>query len=317
MSPSFFEINPMLAKSAQPFDSKDFEFELKWDGTRCILFIDRKNLHLQNRRLRNITDRYPEFQTFKKHLKVKSAVIDGEIVVLENGIPSFPRLQQRDHQQNPDTIQRLSVELPAAFIAFDLLYLNGRSLMKKQLVERRAWLRELFPLGEYAVFSESYAHGKELFAHAVEMGFEGIMAKAKKSPYLPGVRSAHWLKIKKFQDVDAVICGYLEGFGYRSGSFGSLVMGLYHQGKLVHIGRVGTGFDDRSAEEVYQKMVKLRTDVSPLAEAPHFPRKVFWCKPLLVARVKFQEWTKDRHLRVPSFKGLREDKAPEECSFEE
>lgn len=307
----------MLAQSAKPFDSEEYEFELKWDGTRCIAFVDQQNLILQNRRINIITHRFPEFQEFRHHLKATSAVLDGEIVVLENGVPSFRKLQMRDHQQDPGKIEHLSTELPAFFVAFDLLYMDGRSLMDKPLTERRERLKQLFPLGESAIFSESYPQGKKVFDYAVEKGFEGIMAKAKTSPYLPGVRSAHWLKIKKFREVDAVICGYLEGFGHRSGAFGSLILGVYDRGKLVHIGQVGTGYDDRSVAELYRKLSRIRRSTSPFEPAPSVKRKAYWCKPLLVARIKCQEWTHDRQLRVPVFQGLREDKAPEECMLEQ
>ncbi len=305
----------MLAKSSPPFNSEKHIFELKWDGTRCIAFVDRKNVRLQNRRLLDITYRYPEFQELKKFLKAKSAVFDGELVVLVEGVPKFDKLQQREHIEDVNKIEILSGLVPATYVAFDLLYLNGKSLMQKPLIERRDTLKGLFPFAENVIFSESYSEGKKLFPVVLKKGFEGIMAKEKESPYLPGERSGYWLKIKKAFDIDAVICGYLEGEGRRKEYFGSLILGVYDKGKLTHIGQVGTGFDEKTARHIYHILTKMKSYKPPFDEMPYFKRKAFWVKPEIVARVGYQELTKDKHLRVPVFKGIRDDKSPEECTF--
>jgi bifunctional non-homologous end joining protein LigD len=306
-------IRPMLAKSSPPFDSDRHIFELKWDGTRCTAFVDRKNVRLQNRRLLDITYRYPEFQELKKFLKAKSAVFDGELVVLVEGVPKFDKLQQREHIEDVNKIEILSGLIPANYVIFDLLYLNGKSLMQKPLIERRDTLKGLFPLSDNVIFSESYSEGKKLFSAVLKKGFEGIMAKEKESPYLPGERSGYWLKIKKAFDIDAVICGYLEGEGGRKEYFGSLILGVYDKGKLIHIGQVGTGFDEKTARRIYHILTKMRSYKPPFDKIPYFKRKAYWCKPEMVARIGYQELTKDKHLRVPVFKGIRDDKSPEEC----
>lgn len=308
-------IMPMLAKSAQPFDSEDYEFELKWDGTRCIMFIESKGIRLQNRRLVDITYRYPEFRSLR--LRVNSAIIDGELVVLEAGVPSFRLLQQREHIVDPIRIEMLSTRLPATYVAFDLLYLNGKSLLNEPLVVRRGLLKELMPITENVVFSEGYSHGKTLFSLALKKGFEGIMAKERQSPYLPGVRSAYWLKIKKMFDVDAVVCGYLEGEGLRNGLFGSLILGLYQKGRLRYIGRVGTGFNEQDLRNIHKLLRNLRQKEPVFEEDVHSPRTIYWVRPEVVVRVRYQELTHDGLLRVPVFKGLREDKAPAECTWEQ
>ncbi len=307
----------MLAKSSTPFDSEKHIFELKWDGTRCIAFVGRNNVRLQNRRLLDITHRYPEFRELKRFLKARSAVFDGEIVILVEGVPKFDKLQQREHIEDVNRIEILSGLIPATYVVFDLLYLNGKSLMHKSLTERRTSLKELFPLSENVIFSESYSSGKKLFSLALKKGFEGIMAKEKESPYLIGERSGYWLKIKKSFDIDAVICGYLEGEGGRKESFGSLILGVYNKGKLIHIGQVGTGFDEKTARRIYHILTKTKSYKSPFDEISVFKRKAFWCKPEMVVRVGYQEWTKDYKLRVPVFKGIRDDKEPKECSLRE
>ena len=312
----------MLAKSSAPFDSKNHIFELKWDGTRCMIFIDPsgaykpfRGVRLQNRRLNDMTYRYPEFWGLK--LKAKSAVIDGELVVLKDGVPSFRLLQQREHIVDPAKIEILSGRLPATYAAFDLLYLNGRSLLKEPLTKRRELLEGLFPIAENVVLSEGYEKGKKLFSLARKRGFEGVMAKEKESPYLPGERSGYWLKIKKMFDVDAVVCGYIEGEGSRKGLFGSLILGVYEKRELRYIGRVGTGLDEDTIRDIHKRLKPLRRKDSAFAEAPHSTRTSYWVRPELVARVRYQEVTHDGLLRVPVFKGIRDDKAPSECTWEQ
>ncbi|NWF52943.1 MAG: DNA ligase [Nitrospirae bacterium] len=307
------KIRPMLAKSSAPFDSNNHIFELKWDGTRCIAFVDRNNVRLQNRRLIDITYRYPEFKELGTHLKVKSAVFDGEIVVLKEGIPCFEKLQQREHIEDIRRIEILSGLIPATYVVFDLLYLNGKSIMHKPLAERRDLLRCLFPISDNVILSESYSEGKKLFKMGLKKGFEGIMAKEKTSPYLEGERSGYWLKIKKFSDIDAVICGYLEGKGSRKDYFGSLILGVYDKGKLIHIGQVGTGIDEKTIKRLFKILNSIKTDISPFDTVPELKRRAYWCRPEIVARVVYHEWTKDNRLRIPVFKGIRDDKGPKEC----
>lgn len=302
-------IKPMLAKPSPPFDSEDHVFELKWDGTRCIMFIDRGGVKLQNRRLRDITHRYPEFAGTR--LGAGSAVLDGEMVVLSGGRPDFKRLQQREHQEDPARIEIFSKLLPATYAAFDLLYLRGRSLLKKPLSERRRLLRGLFPIGENIILSESYSRGRGLFRLALRKGFEGVMAKEKTSPYLPGQRSGYWLKVKKSSDLDAVICGWLEGKGR---PIGSLILGLYDRGKLFHIGQVAAGLDAKTIEILHRTLSRLKGKC-PFDETPRLERKAYWTRPEMVVRAGYQEWSGSGRLRAPVFKGIRDDKPPVECVF--
>lgn len=237
------------------------------------------------------------------------------MVVLVEGVPNFDKLQQREHIVDPEKIKILSELILANYIVFDLLYLNGKSLMEKPLIERRKLLKGLFPLSENIIFSESYTNGKKLFSSVLKKGFEGIIAKEKESPYLPGERSEYWLKIKKFCDIDAVVCGYLKGEGDRKGTFGSLVLGVYDKGRMVHIGQVGSGFSEKTARHIYRILTNIRSNKNPFDEIPYFKRKVFWVKPEFVIRVSYQELTKDNKLRIPVFKGIREDKGPDECTL--
>ena len=302
-------IHPMLAMPSRPFDSDRHIFELKWDGTRCIAFLDRKGIRLQNRRLKDITYRYPELRGIR--LNRGSMVIDGELVVLRNGVPDFNLLQKREQSGRPERIRLLSESLPATYIAFDLLYLNGKSLLNTPLVIRRENLIGSLPEG--LILSEGFEEGKKLFFHALRLGFEGIMAKEKTSPYLMGRRSSYWLKIKRSNEVDAVICGYTEGEGSREGLFGSLLLGVYDGKVLRYIGRVGSGFDIDTILEIL-KLIEP-SERSPFKEPIEIERKFRWTFPKIVCRVRYQEITKDGLLRAGVFKGLRLDKSPKECDL--
>jgi len=313
MHPEF--IKPMLAKSSEPFDSENHIFELKWDGTRCILFFEKGKIKLQNRRLKDITNRYPEFSSIK--ITESSAIIDGEIVVLSGGKPDFFKLQRREHLIDDGKIKILSELYPATYIAFDLLYIRGKSIISSPLTERRRILEEIFIPTDFSILSQIFSMGKGLFEKALKLGFEGIMAKEKSSPYVPGKRTSYWLKIKKFKEIDAIICGFTEGEGKRGKTFGALILGIYIDNKLIPIGQVGTGFSEEEEELILKILDNLRVRSSPFSIPFISKKKVFYCKPEIVARVKFQEWTEDKKLRAPVFKGLRLDKSPEECEIEE
>lgn len=309
-------IKPMLAISAKPFDSDKHIFELKWDGTRCIAFIDRYGVRLQNRRLMDISYRYPEFKDFKAAIEGGSAVLDGEIVILYKGRPDFERLQQREQIGDRFRIKLLSETMPATYIVFDILYLRDKSLMTLPLISRKRILTENIVPSENIIISEYYEKGPELYNLALNKGFEGIMAKDKESPYLQGKRSPYWLKIKRSNDIDAVICGIMEGKA-ETIPVGSLILGLYRKGKLFHIGQVGTGFNEKQIQQLLKVAERLHTSKTPFREIPSLKREVQWLRPEIVARVRFLEWTKDKKLRSPVFLNFRFDKSPLECELED
>lgn len=308
-------IKPMLAKSSSPFDSENHIFELKWDGTRCILFWENGKIRFQNRRLRDITHRYPEFSSIK--FKATSAVIDGEIVVLSEGKPDFFKLQKREHIVEDDKIKILSELYPATYIAFDIIFIEGKSLLSTPLIERKKILEKVIAPSDFLILSQSFSNGKRLFEEALKLGFEGIMAKEKNSPYVPGKRTSYWLKIKRFNEIDAVICGFTQGEGRRKESFGALILGVYSHGRLIPIGQAGTGFSDEEEQFLIKALESIKEVKAPFSSEYKSKRKISWCKPEIVARIRFQEWTEDKKLRAPVFKGIRWDKSPEECVLEE
>ncbi len=311
------KIKPMLAVRGEPFSSENFIYEIKWDGTRCIAFVDveNKKLRLQNRRLLEIAYRYPELDFF--NFLNQNAILDGEIVVLKDGKPSFHLLQKREHIDSKVKIELLSKMYPAVYIVFDVLYVQGDGwVMDRPLIERKIILNEIGNDTSRITKSDFIEKfGKELYDKAVKIGLEGVMAKKKNSTYQPGKRSRDWIKMKKSKSLDCIIVGWLEGEGIREGKFGSLVLALKSNGKFVHVGQVGTGFDKEFIDWFYERLKKIEID-KPYFEA-EFSRKVHWVKPVYVCEVKFLEKTKDNKLRAPVFVRLRDDKSPDECKIED
>ena len=310
-------IKPMLAVRGKPFSSDEFIYEIKWDGTRCIAFVDveNKRLRLQNRRLMEIAYRYPELDFF--NFLSQNAVIDGEIVVLKDGKPSFHLLQKREHVDSKMRIELLSKMFPAVYITFDVLYTQSDGwIMNRPLIERRKVLAEIGSDTKRIARSDYVEkYGEQLYRKAVEMGLEGIMAKRKDSVYQPGKRSDAWIKMKKSNSIECVIVGWLEGEGMREGKFGSLILALKSDRGFVHVGQVGTGFDSEFINWFYEKLKEIEIS-KPYFEA-EFKRKVHWVKPVYVCEVEYLELTKDGKLRAPVFRRLRDDKSPEECRVEE
>jgi bifunctional non-homologous end joining protein LigD len=304
------KIKPMLAQIGEPFDSEDFWFELKLDGSRTLAFIGEK-LRLQNRRLLDITNRYPELK-LKEDVNAKEAILDGEIIVTREGKPDFRMLQTREHVGDELRIELLSQMMPATFMAFDLIYLDGKPLVDLPLTERRAKLEEIVTESPRLLLSRYVeTHGKRYFEEVKKLGLEGAMAKRKQSTYQIGKRSRDWLKLKATRTADVVIVGFTPGEGWRSEYFGALAIGAYRGGKLEFMGKVGTGFDEDLLKSI-SSLLKIRTtDVKPVEAEP--PYEVRWVRPELVCELKFMEVTPDLKLRAPVFRRLRFDKAPEEC----
>jgi len=235
-------IKPMLAQArSEPFNCDKHLFEVKWDGTRCLGFIEDDCLRLQNRHLIDISDRYPELACLRG--LPSGTVIDGEIVVLRHGRPSFQKLQQRDHLRDPTRIEILSKRMPVTLMAFDLLYVRGRRITSQPLIERRQQLIDLVGrLSHPLVIAPDYivGHGIEFFAGIVRHSLEGMMAKRIDSHYLIGKRSSDWLKIKVAHTADFEVIGCVPMRAEKA--IRVLLLGEKHQGKLVYKGKVGSGF---------------------------------------------------------------------------
>jgi bifunctional non-homologous end joining protein LigD len=308
------EVSVTLAKLGdKPFSDPHWLFEIKWDGIRTIAFIENGKVRLSARSKRDVTGEYPEFQDLAKHVRAGTAILDGEIVTLDaNGRSDFQKLQNRFGVSKPS--QKLIQSVPLTYYVFDLLYCNGFDLRKSPLLQRKELLRAVLLADERVRYSEHHLEkGKELFEAAKEQGLEGIVGKQIESPYT-GNRTPLWIKLKIVNELDAAILGWTAPRRTRQ-YFGALVLGLYDRKELKFIGSVGTGFDQKTQEEILGQLEKLKVQRSPLREPPKLREHVEWVRPSLVARVKFTNWTDDNHLRAPVYLSLRKDRSPEDCTF--
>jgi bifunctional non-homologous end joining protein LigD len=317
-------IHPMLATSiAKAFDDPDWLFEIKWDGYRAIAFVADGKVRLVSRSQNDLTAQFPELGSLSEFVDAKRAILDGEIVALDDGgRPSFSLMQQRTgFQPGKHRLQRRE-GVPVLYYAFDLLYLDGFDLRRVALELRKQALQERIKAGAVIHFSDHYAEkGLDLFEAAKQRGLEGIVAKKRSSIY-EEQRTRDWLKIKITQRQECVIGGYTDPEGSRE-YFGALVLGLYdRQKRLIHVGQVGTGFDHNALKDMFARMQPLKTKQNPFYGEIGGLRKVHFVRPELVAEIKFAEWTHETaeggmKLRAPVFMGLRSDKSAEECRLED
>jgi bifunctional non-homologous end joining protein LigD len=317
-------IHPMLATAtAKAFDDPDWLFEIKWDGYRAVAFIENGRVRLVSRNQNELTAQFSELGSLPQFVNAQRAILDGEIVALDDeGRPSFSLMQQRTgFQPGKRRVQRRE-GVPVIYYAFDLLYLDGLDLRRVALEQRKQLLQDRIKAGGVIQFSDHYAEkGLALFEAAKQRGLEGILAKKRSSVYQEK-RSSDWLKIKITQRQECVIGGYTDPEGSRE-YFGALVLGLYdRKGRLIHVGQVGTGFDQKTLREMFARLQGLKTKQNPFYGEIGGLRKVHFVRPELVAEIKFAEWTHESaeggvKLRAPVFMGLRADKPAEECRLEE
>jgi bifunctional non-homologous end joining protein LigD len=311
---------PMMARPSDklPRPERGWSYEVKWDGVRAIAYGQPGRLRLESRNLNEITDAYPEVRGILTDLGMHEAVLDGEIVAFDdNGRPSFERLQSRMHVTSPNAVRRLMGSTPVVYAIFDVLYLDGHSLMDLPYTQRRERLEQLELSGSaWRVPSVHRDAGKRLLEATASQGLEGVVAKRLDSHYEPGRRTGAWLKIKHTRRQELVIGGWIPGEGRRARRIGALLMGYHRDGTFVYAGRVGTGFTEKTLNELLGKLEPMRRDTSPFGLAPKLPREAVFVEPSLVAEIEFREWTNEGVLRAPSFKGLREDKSPREVVLE-
>lgn len=313
---------PMLATlTAEAFDDPAWGYEPKWDGIRAIAMCDEET-RLITRNDKDVTIAYPELRRLHDQVVALEAMLDGEIVAFDNGVPSFQRLQQRMHLRDERKVEEMTRQIPVVYIVFDLLYIDGDNLVDRPLGERRRILEEaIVPSDHIQVSPVTEGEGNALYKAAEKQGLEGIMAKRLSSVYQPGERSKDWLKVKVTFDADVVVVGWTEGEGSRTGSLGSLMMAAYDGEQLRYVGNVGTGFNTRSLPEILDQLNALPETEPPfpqdvLRSRPEL-RRAHWVTPSLVGVVQHRGITSAGRLRAPSFKGFREDKRPEECTVDQ
>jgi bifunctional non-homologous end joining protein LigD len=311
------KIVPMMARLADlPRDDGDWAYEIKWDGVRAIAHSEPGRLRFHSRNLHEITARYPELARLNRALSHHRAILDGEVVALDaEGRPNFGALQRRMHLSAEGAVRRLARDAPVTYMIFDLLWLDGHSLMELPYRERRARLAELDLNGERWRTPDYVAgRGADVLAATEAQGLEGVVAKRLDSTYEPGRRSAGWLKVKNLDRQEVVVGGWMPGEGRRRDRIGALLVGVRENGHLRYAGRVGTGFTERELDRLGKLLRPLVRDTPPF-DAPEqttLPREAVWVEPRYVADVEFREWTQGGQMRAPSYKGLRDDKEPDE-----
>lgn len=316
-------MRPMLAESGTPGLARSLRApwsEIKWDGIRAVGTWRDGRMRLHARSGTDITARYPELTADgAPHFASRGAIVDGEIIALDaSGLPSFSLLQRRMHLTKAREIEREVVRTPIAYHLFDLLRLDGHDLTGFPLRDRRALLETLgagadAPVIVPPVFDDLDA----AMQTSRDLGLEGVVVKESGSVYRPGSRSGSWLKIKHTRTQEVVIAGIRPGKGNRSNGIGSLLLAIPDADGLRYIGRVGSGFDDRTLRDLDTRLTPLRTSVNPLHGVPApDARDALWLKPIVVGEVEFANWTPDGVLRHARWRGLRPDKSVAEIIVE-
>jgi bifunctional non-homologous end joining protein LigD len=292
-----YPVSPMKAAIGNlPPDDENWAYEIKWDGYRTLAFVDGKQTRLQSSNLIDVTAKYPELSELAGSVNASSAIVDGELVVLDaEGRPSFELMQQHATQ--------------VAFYVFDVLSVDGNDTISLAYEQRRELVTGLVEAGpNWMVPAHRVGDGAALVAATVERGLEGVMAKRLGSTYVPGKRTPNWRKVKNRYPVEVVIGGYTPGTGNRTSTFGALLVGVPEDDGLRFAGGVGTGFNQRTLKDLSARLASLRSDTCPFKELPprEYSRNAIWVRPELRATVVITEFTNEGYVRHSSFTGLIE-----------
>ena len=304
-------ISPMLiTENKLPFDSPDYFYELKWDGIRCLVYMDEnEGTELRNKRNKRLNATYPELNAIHKNIS-RRCILDGELIATKDGKPDFYEIQRRSLMSDPFKIELSSKKQPISFIAYDVLYIGSEAIINHPLSCRMETLYEVVTETPSLILSRSIEqNGITLFEATKAQGLEGIIAKRKDSLYFPGKRTKDWVKIKNLQDEDFIVCGFYKN----EGNVASVIIGAYENGKIIYQGHVALGVSQHDYKLMEQSE---RADAQARKiyyhSFPDFPNAV-WLLPRLVCSVKYMERTKNGGLRQPVFRGVRGDKLPEDC----
>ena len=302
-------ITPMLiAENQPPFDDENYLYELKLDGIRCLAFLDQNEVVLQNKRGKRVINIYPELSQINKQIKSR-CILDGEIIVLDNGKPDFFEIQRRSLMSNPFKIQLASNKLPVCFTAFDIVYLEDKPITDLTLVQRKQILYDIVKENRFLALSRHIEKsGIQFFELTKKQGLEGIVAKRKDSKYYFGKRTKDWIKMKALLDDDFIVCGYYQ----KADNVTSIILGQYENNILCYQSHVVLGI---SSDDYKKISMAPKVDKAQYSGFPDYEDAV-WIEPTIVCTVKFMERTPGGGLRQPVFKGIRTDKAPNECIVE-
>jgi len=311
----------MLASAGVAPSGPGWAFEFKWDGVRAIAAVAGDQLRLYSRNGNDITGGYPELAALSGLIEARRVLLDGEIVTLgAAGRPDFGLLQQRMHVRAPNP--ELVARVPVSYYLFDLLDLDGHTLLPQSYQQRRELLAGL-DLGSGSPLirvppNYTDVSGGQLLEVARQHGLEGVVGKRLRSRYEPGRRSPAWIKTALFHTQEVVVGGWTAGQGHRAGTLGALLLGAHDaQGRLRYLGDVGTGFTERMLDDLMARLTALEQPGSPFDEpVPRdHARRARWVRPELVGEVEYRAVTVDRRLRHTAWRGLRTDKDPAQVTF--
>lgn len=298
--------SPMLiADMKERFDSADYIYELKLDGERCLAYLDRDETILQNKRKNLLIPRFPELEQINKSIKAR-CILDGELCVFIDGKPNFEEVKRRSIMSNKFKVDLASSKYPACFTAFDILYYKDKPVTDLPLIKRKELLQQILKSENERIAITKYIEkqGIALYEAAAQQMLEGVVAKRKDSIYSLGKRTKDWIKFKNLMDDDFVVLGYIE----KDNNVVSVILEKYKEGTLIYKGHVTLGI----SREDFKIISQLKTSQAPF-NIPKGNENAIWIKPELVCTVKFMEKTSNGGLRQPVYKGIRDDKAPQDC----
>ena len=302
-------INPMLiSEMSEAFDSPDYIYELKFDGERCIAYLDpQSGTELRNKRNMKMLPKVPELSEIHKQVNHR-CILDGELAVLVDGKPDFFEIQRRSLTSNEFKIRLMSQKHPASFIAFDILYDTDHETVSIPLLERKKLLQDAVNENErLAVSRYIEQNGIAFYKLAEQQDLEGIVAKHKDSKYFFNKRSKDWIKIKNLQDEDFVVCGYIQ----KESNVTSVILGQYQDNALIYKGHVSLGVSSDDFR-VISSISKIYT--APFIPLPAGNENAVWLDPKLMCTVKYMMKTANGGLRQPVLKGIRFDKDPKDMT---
>lgn len=297
---------PMLATLTEKrFFEKDWIYECKLDGERCVAFKDGNSVTLKSRNDKTLDISYPEIKRAIEKLTIDTIILDGEIVTFKGNVSSFSQLQERMHVTNKEEAERSHIKV--FYYIFDVLYIHGYEVTKLPLVERKKLLETIIFKDPLRSTEYQFKASEKYYHQACKRRWEGLIVKKADSTYVHK-RSSNWLKFKCVNEQELVIGGYTDPQRSRIG-FGAILVGYYQQGKFHYAGKIGTGFDDVTLKDLTKKFKRITTQKNPFINYDGRKSGVHWVRPVLVCEVGFTEWTNDNKLRHPRYLGLRRDKA--------
>ncbi|MDD2619554.1 MAG: non-homologous end-joining DNA ligase [Syntrophomonadaceae bacterium] len=276
----------------------NYLYQVKWDGIRLIAIINKGKVNLINKHLRERNNQYAELHDLPAIIKAKTAVLDGEIVVLKDGKPSFPSVMKRDSCINEKQVEQLQKSRPINYMVFDLLFLNGENLMYMPLSQRQKYMAKIIAEKDYLHLVENFSDGKALFDVVESSGMEGVIAKRHDSPYIQGKKHQAWFKIKCLRMQNCLLGGYT----LKGKRVNSLLLGAYRDDSFFYIGKAANGLDSECQDILSQQLPVLETTKCPFANLSSSSSNIHFIEPYLGVMVEYLEWTENLKLRFPVIK---------------